>query len=111
MRTEAPSTSGEAFEVLPAAIPGQQTWYGCDFPLVLECRAAGGGLAAALEWLRADRDGLLERATEHGAVLFRGFPLRTFDDFDAFVGSEGVGLRGEVQAGQGDAPNEFRLKS
>ena len=30
---------------------------------------------------------LVEQAARHGAVLFRGFPVSTADDFDAFVGA------------------------
>jgi hypothetical protein len=42
-------------------------------------------LAAATAWVSANRDDLLAKATRHGAILFRGFPLATAEDFDAFI--------------------------
>jgi hypothetical protein len=40
---------------------------------------------AACAWVNERREELLAQAAEHGAVLFRGFPLKTPEDFDAFV--------------------------
>jgi Taurine catabolism dioxygenase TauD, TfdA family len=66
-------------------VAGQQFYNGQPFPLVLECQSAGIARDAACAWVNARRDELLAQAAEHGAVLFRGFPLATADDFDAFV--------------------------
>lgn len=44
---------------------------------------------AVRDWLRTRWEDLDSRAARHGAILFRGFPVRTARDFDAFVGSFG----------------------
>src|SRR5687767_7356023 len=72
-------------EVEPISVAGQQTHHGQVFPLALECRSPGVSLAAACDWLREQSRELLVQASEHGAVLFRGFLLVTPEDFDAFV--------------------------
>jgi alpha-ketoglutarate-dependent taurine dioxygenase len=77
-------------DVQPTSVPGQQTHHGQPFPLVLECRAPGASLADAAGWLAARRGELLRQASEHGAVLFRGFPVATAEDFDAFVAAFGL---------------------
>jgi alpha-ketoglutarate-dependent taurine dioxygenase len=66
-------------------IAGQQ-WYGGEpFPFVLHCQSPEMTLTAAGEWIRASGQQLLAEAARHGAILFRGFPLRAPEDFDAFV--------------------------
>src|SRR5262245_24451253 len=65
-------------------IKGQQRHAGEPFPLVLLCQPHET-LAATSEWIRASRSELLAEAVRHGAILFRGFPLTTAEDFDAFV--------------------------
>ena len=60
------------------------------FPLAIaghgvESAAMGGGADAATEWVLAHRDDLDTLLSLHGAILFRGFPLRSVEDFDAFV--------------------------
>lgn len=74
----------------PTTVPGQQTHHGQPFPLVLECRAPGVSLADAAGWLAARRGEWLRQASEHGAVLFRGFPVQTAEDFDSFVAAFGL---------------------
>jgi hypothetical protein len=72
-------------EVERISIAGQQTHHGRTFPLALACQPPDVSLAAACDWLREQRRQLLAQAFEHGAILFRGFPLTTPEDFDAFV--------------------------
>lgn len=72
-------------EVEPISILGQQTHHGRVFPLILECRSAEVSLGVAGDWLRERRSELLAQTSEHGAILFRGFPLTTPENFDAFV--------------------------
>src|SRR5688572_2720452 len=67
------------------SVPGQQTHHGKAFPLSLACENIDATLDDACLWLAAHRDMLLQKAAEHGAILFRGFPLRTAQDFDAFI--------------------------
>jgi len=75
----------EKLHVTSVAIAAQQTHYGQPFPLVLECRSPSASLDALAAWIAGLRDELLRQAAEHGAVLFRGFPLASAEDFDRFV--------------------------
>ena len=45
----------------------------------------GWGSTPTIEWIRSQRDELDHQVRQHGAILFRGFPLLTPVDFDAFV--------------------------
>jgi alpha-ketoglutarate-dependent taurine dioxygenase len=78
-------------DVRPVPVPGQQTYDGGAFPLVLECHSPGADLDAATGWASSRRDELGALAAQHGAVLFRGFPLATAEDFDRFVAAFGYG--------------------
>lgn len=82
--------SANSIKIAPASVPGQQTGYDHPFPLVLQCGTPGVTLADATEWVRAHRDELLEKAGEHGAILFRRLPLNTPEDCDAFVAAFGL---------------------
>ena len=74
-----------ALSVTASEVPGQQTYGGRPFPLVLECCPAGTTLATISQWIQSQRADLLQQASTHGAILFRGFPLATPQDFDAFI--------------------------
>jgi alpha-ketoglutarate-dependent taurine dioxygenase len=80
----------DVIEVSPVSLSGQRQFAGGPFPLVLECRTAGANLDAVADWIGARRDELCAQAAHHGAVLFRGFPLRTDLDFDRFVAAFGL---------------------
>lgn len=72
-------------QVVEGSVVGQQR-YGSDaFPSVLECRAPELTLAATCAWIGARRDELIAKASASGTILFRGFPLRTAEDFDRFI--------------------------
>lgn len=73
-----------AVAVTTIDLPGQQMHGGQPFPLALACQSAIS-LVEACEWVRGRRGDLLEKSSQHGAILFRGFPLVTAEDFDAFV--------------------------
>lgn len=75
----------DIFQVVPTTVAGQQTYDGQVFPLVLECHLPSATLAETTAWLAEHRGRLEEQASLHGAVLFRGFPLATAEDFDRFV--------------------------
>ncbi len=77
--------SPSAPHVSPISVLGQQMHGGEPFPLVLACETPQVSLDAASAWLTAHRDELCQSAAHCGAVLFRGFPLRTAEDFDRFV--------------------------
>jgi hypothetical protein len=67
------------------SIPGQLEFDGRVFPLVWKCNTPGATLDQAADWARAHRDELVRQASEHGAVLFRDFPLSTPEDLDQFI--------------------------
>jgi alpha-ketoglutarate-dependent taurine dioxygenase len=81
---------GTLVDARPMALPGQQTWDGEVFPLALACATPGATLADTCAWVQAQRDRLLALAARHGAILFRGFPLKTAEDFDAFIAAFGL---------------------
>jgi alpha-ketoglutarate-dependent taurine dioxygenase len=74
-----------AVQVSPICVDAQQMHDGEPFPLVLECRSPETSLDAVTAWLGAQSTQLCEQAARHGAVLFRGFPVHTAQDFDRFV--------------------------
>lgn len=60
-----------------------------DFPLVVACETPAASLADVTHWIAQHRDSLDAQAAQHGAILFRGFPLVTDQDFDQFVAAFG----------------------
>jgi hypothetical protein len=75
----------ESIKMTEVGVPGQQTQNAHVFPLVLQCESPGVTLTEAVDWARANRATLVAKASEHGAVLFRGLPLNSPEDCDAFV--------------------------
>ena len=61
------------------------------FPLVLECQTPDVTLAdtIGLDSERIARS-CSKRLAQHGAILFRGLPLNTPEDCDAFVAAFGM---------------------
>ena len=57
------------------------------FPPIVEAPAALATVDDACEWLGQHRGALLGALAQEGALLLRGFPLRSAEDFDAFSGS------------------------
>src|SRR3712207_4653596 len=82
--------SDRNLDVSPTRVPGQQMVYGQEFPLVLQCGTRDVTLEETTAWIGQRRQELLDRVAEHGAILFRGFPLRTPQDFDAFITAFGL---------------------
>lgn len=76
---------GQRCEVAQVSLPGQQAYDGEAFPLALACRSPLVTLTEVCDWVREERERLLQLASRHGAILFRGFPLATAEDFDAFI--------------------------
>lgn len=75
----------DTFQVQSAHVPGQQTYDGRAFPLILQCGTPRVTLDQTGLWLAEHRMQFDEQAAQHGAILFRGFPLATAEDFDRFV--------------------------
>lgn len=71
-------------DVVETTLPGQLELAGGPFPYALVNRSAAS-LPDSVAWLETHRGELLERASKHGAVLFRGFPVLTAEDFDRFI--------------------------
>ena len=65
-------------------LPRQADYQGKAFPLVLQWQGAPDG-RTALAWLHAHRAALDAQATEHGAILFRGFAIDSPEAFDSFI--------------------------
>ncbi len=73
-------------ETYETVIENQQL-YEETFPLVLEPNGDRLGFDQAISWITHNKDRLLARLCRHGAALFRGFPVTTETEFDAFVGA------------------------
>jgi len=80
----------QPLRVAPIQVPGQQNWAGKTFPLVLGCQTPAATLDDAVAWVTDHRAELLQESASHGAILFRGFPLSTPEDLDAFVTAFGL---------------------
>lgn len=72
-------------EILEAQLPGQLTCLGQTFPLVYQCDSPTMGLEEVVHWVATQADEFDRLAFQHGAILFRGFPLTTALDFHAFI--------------------------
>jgi len=73
-----------SISVSEASLPGQSSPFGDAFPLCLQAEDATD-LPQVVAWLHENAGALTEKSARHGAILFRGFPLATAEDFDAFV--------------------------
>ncbi len=71
------------------SVPGQQD-YTEVFPLVYGLSTSDATMDGVKEWLATARKGLLESLAKHGAILFRGFPIKDANDFDAFIRAFGL---------------------
>ncbi|MCE9591576.1 MAG: TauD/TfdA family dioxygenase [Planctomycetes bacterium] len=69
----------------PATLPRQASFDGMEFPLLLQCRSPDADLPATLSWVAVNLGKIKEQLARHACILFRGFPFRTVEDFDAFV--------------------------
>jgi alpha-ketoglutarate-dependent taurine dioxygenase len=72
-------------DVARTAIDKQQQYDERPFPLALECHSPASTLDEVTAWIRGNRRRLCDEAALHGAILFRGFPVWTAEDFDRFV--------------------------
>ena len=67
----------------PLTLAGQHAYHNEPFPLALQVEV--GSIEECCEWLGENADDLEAKAAWHGAVLLRGLPLVTPEDFDAAV--------------------------
>ena len=70
-------------EAKPFTLPGQHEYHGLPFPLALELKTES--LEAARQWITENSDQLGQQAARHGAILLRGLPLTSPEDFDVAV--------------------------
>jgi hypothetical protein len=77
-------------EVVDGSVEGEQCYADGVFPAVRLCRSTGITLDDACNWAAENRERLVADASAAGTVLFRGFPLKTAEDFDRFVGAFGL---------------------
>ncbi len=71
-------------------IAGDQVHSGQVFPLSITCASPDPSLMAVCDWVDGRRDELVRLSSEHGAILFRRFPLHSDRDFDQFVAAFGL---------------------
>ncbi|HEX3599904.1 MAG TPA: TauD/TfdA family dioxygenase, partial [Lacipirellulaceae bacterium] len=84
------TSTATPIKVQPAQVPGQQREYDYEFPLVLKCETPAVTLSDSVAWVEAQRDELITKVGQHGAILFRGLPLNSPEDCDAFVAAFGM---------------------
>ena len=82
--------SANLINVVYGSVDGDQQHNEEVFPLVLECKTPNPSLEAVKEWAHQHREKFAQEATQHGAILFRGFGLNTPEDCDAFVQAFGL---------------------
>ncbi|MDE0576492.1 MAG: TauD/TfdA family dioxygenase [Opitutales bacterium] len=66
-------------------LEGQQVHDGQTFPLAYHCGYEEATVAEATSWMAKNASKISSQAARHGAVLLRGFPLTSAEDFDAAV--------------------------
>ena len=68
-------------------IPEQRKVNGLDFPLLIEPsdNTTATDKQRFLEWVNTNDAQLHEKLIQHGAILFRGFPVQSADDFEAML--------------------------
>lgn len=84
-----PQAMAASVTSISLAEPEQRTFHKRTVPHAFQWEGFGESESAsdAVEWLKKNRATVDEAVIESGAVLFRGFPLKTAEDFDAFVGA------------------------
>jgi alpha-ketoglutarate-dependent taurine dioxygenase len=68
------------------SVSGQQFYANSQFPFCYASLQSSATLEDTLAWIKQSQRHLLQLASLHGAVLLRGFPLATAEDFDAVMG-------------------------
>lgn len=72
------------------AVPERQEYADSVFPFAYKCESPDCNMSAVRQWLELQKDYLLQLATLHGAILLRGFPMTSAQDFDTVVDALGV---------------------
>lgn len=75
-------------ETISLETPQQRTFSSPKaVPVVIRCTKPSATASETAEWVTSNQEYLTSQLTQHGAVLFRGFPLHSASDFDGFVGA------------------------
>jgi Taurine catabolism dioxygenase TauD, TfdA family len=72
-------------DIATVPLPGQQHYEEASFPTLVENRTAGTTLDTVVSWLATSGPEVAAHAERCGAVLLRGFPVASADDFDRFI--------------------------
>lgn len=83
------SNTTTELKVRTSRVTGQQHRGDDMFPEVYECHDSSADVESSCAWAASRAQALLDQADRHGAILFRGFPLATAQDFDTFVAAFG----------------------
>ena len=67
------------------SISGERYFDGKVFPLTLAPKSEDQSMQSVLETLRESKKDILDRLVTHGAILFRGLPVKTAEEFNEFV--------------------------
>jgi len=78
-----------AFSVKQPLIHSIQSMTEPTCPLVVNNQTGMTEMPDVLTWLATEEDSLKQQLATTGAVLFRGFPVKTAEDFDAFSAAFG----------------------
>ncbi|MCA9035361.1 MAG: TauD/TfdA family dioxygenase [Planctomycetaceae bacterium] len=74
-----------------ASVAGERNDDGTStFPAAYVADTADANLDEVVRWISENAESLVSQAAETGAVLFRGFPIVTDKDFDAFITAFGL---------------------
>lgn len=75
-------------QTLTLPSPEQKIFNGLPFPLILTPKESNFKSADdTVSWLKKNKDQIKCLLLEHGAILFRGFPVHSAEKFDSFVKS------------------------
>ena len=72
-----------SFEIIN--IPEQKTVNDLDFPLVVESSQKLDSKTDFLQWVNDNEADLHKKLIEHGAILFRNFPVKDANDFEEML--------------------------
>ncbi len=75
----------KSLDVSPITLDSQRHDNGSLFPFILKCQSSAVGYDDIDAWVAAHQSELDAQLSEHGAILFRGFPIANVEDFDRFI--------------------------
>eukprot|EP00741_Cyanophora_paradoxa_P014072 tig00020734_g13584.t1 len=75
----------DGVEAAPGTAPEQRSFDGKPLPLVIQVQRAAGP-SSVEAWFAANKQAIEAALDEYGAILFRGFPLSSAEDFSTAIG-------------------------